>query len=184
MTTRLRIFISSPGDVQEERLRAHLVIQKLARDYRRFFQIEAYLWEHEPMLASGHFQDAIEVPSASDLVLLIVYSGLGTALPERSATREYRGGGGRAPVTGTEWEFEEALEARRLRGAPDLLAYRKVGDPGASLTDAARRAEQERQWQGLEAFWHRHFEIGTIFLAGSAKFKTLEDFDQKLEPDL
>jgi hypothetical protein len=184
MTERLRIFISSPGDVQEERLRAHLVIQKLARDYARFFQIEAYLWEHEPMLASGHFQDAIEPPSESDVVLLIVYSRLGTSLPERSITREYRGIDGRAPVTGTEWEFEEALEAHRSRGAPDLLAYRKVGDPQASLSDAARRAEQERQWIALEAFWHRHFETGTIFLAGSAKFRSLEEFDQKLESDL
>jgi len=53
--------------------------QKLARDYRRFFQIKAYLWEHEPMLASGHFQDAIEPPSASDVVLLIVYDDVVSA---------------------------------------------------------------------------------------------------------
>ena len=184
MSERLRIFISSPSDVQEERLRAHLVVQKLARDYARFFQIESYLWEYEPMLASGHFQDAIEPPSASDVVVLIVYSRLGTSLPERSGEREYRGIDGRAPVTGTEWEFEEALEAHRAHGAPDLLAYRKLGDPGASLADSAKRAEQARQWDALEAFWRRHFEAGTLFLAGSAKFQTLDEFDQKLESDL
>src|SRR5919112_6401749 len=108
MPKRLRIFISSPGDVNEERLRAHLVIQKLARDYARFFQIEACLWEHEPMLASGHFQDVIEPPSACDVVVLIVYSRLGTPLPERTTVRSYAGLDGRAPVTGTEWEFEDA----------------------------------------------------------------------------
>ncbi len=184
MADRLRIFISSPGDVSEERLRAHLVIQKLARDFARYFRIEAYLWEHEPMLASGHFQDAIETPSASDVVILIVYSRLGTELPERSSVREYRGIDGRAPVTGTEWEYEEALAASRVRGAPDLLAYRKLGDPGASLVDAARRAEQERQWTALEGFWRRHFEDSGVFLAGSSKFTTLEEFDRKLEADL
>jgi hypothetical protein len=184
MTQRLRIFISSPGDVQEERLRASLVVQKLARDYARFFRIEAYLWEHEPMLASGHFQDAIEVPSASDIMVLIVYSRLGTPLPERSALREYRGLDGRSPVTGTEWEFEEALSANRARGAPDLLAYRKLGDPGTSLADPGKRDEQQRQWDALQNFWHRHFETGTLFLAGSAKFNTLEEFDQKFEADL
>lgn len=184
MSQRLRIFISSPGDVQEERLRAHLVVQKLARDYARFFRVEAYLWEHEPMLASGHFQDAIELPSASDIMVLVVYSRLGTPLPERSAAREYRGLDGRSPVTGTEWEFEEALQANRKRGAPDLLAYRKLGDPGASLADSGKRAEQQRQWDALQDFWHRHFETGTLFLAGSAKFNTLEEFDQKLESDL
>src|SRR6516162_5652913 len=176
MTGRLRIFISSPGDVAEERLRANLVVQKLARDYARFFKIEPYLWEYEPMLASGHFQDAIEPPSASDIVVLIVYSRLGTDLPVTSGGREYRGMDGRAPVTGTEWEFEEALAAHRAKGAPDLLAYRKLGDPGASLSDAARRAEQQRQWDALERFWHQHFEGSGLFLAGSAKFRTLDEF--------
>ena len=52
---RLRIFISSPGDVEKERLRAGLVIDKLAQDYSRFFAIEGYLWEHEPMLVLGAF---------------------------------------------------------------------------------------------------------------------------------
>jgi hypothetical protein len=184
MNRRLRIFLSSPGDVAEERLRANLVIQKLARDYVRFFQIEPYLWEHEPMLASGHFQDAIEPPSSSDIVILIVYSRLGTSLPERTSVRAYQGMDGRAPVTGTEWEFEEALAAFRASGAPDLLAYRKVGDPGTSLVDAARRAEQERQWTALESFWRRHFEDSGLFLAGSARFETLDEFDAKLENDL
>ena len=184
MRKTLRIFISSPGDVQEERLRAHLVVQKLARDYQRFFKIEPYLWEYEPMLASGHFQDAIEPPSRSDVMVLVVYSRLGTPLPERTATREYRGIDGRAPVTGTEWEFEEALEANRDHGAPDLLAYRKLGDPQTSLADAAKRADQERQWRSLEDFWQRHFEGGGVFLAGSSKFASLEEFDAKLEADL
>ena len=184
MRKTLRIFISSPGDVPEERLRAHLVVQKLGRDYQRFFRIEPYLWEYEPMLASGHFQDAIEPPSSSDIMVLVVYSRLGTPLPERTATREYRGIDGRQPVTGTEWEFEDALEANRSRGAPDLLAYRKLGDPQTSLADRAKRAEQERQWQALEAFWGRHFEGAGVFLAGSAKFETLEEFDAKFEADL
>ena len=47
MAPRLRIFLSSPGDVTQERLRAHLVIQKLARDYQRYFVIEPFLWEYE-----------------------------------------------------------------------------------------------------------------------------------------
>ncbi|MGH1574004.1 hypothetical protein ACRAWG_29325 [Methylobacterium sp. P31] len=184
MTKRLRIFLSSPGDVSEERLRAHLVVQKLARDYARFFRIEAYLWEHEPMLASGHFQDAIEPPSACDVLVLIVFARLGTSLPARTELRDYRGIDGRVPVTGTEWEFEEALQAHRTLGTPDLLAYRKLGDPGASLADPIRRAEQERQWDALQAFWRRHFENGGMFLAGSAEFRTLEEFDQKLEAHL
>lgn len=184
MTRRLRIFLSSPGDVSAERLRAQLIVQKLARDYARFFDISVYLWEHEPMLASGHFQDVIESPSQSDIVVLVVYSRLGTPLPERTNLRRYAGIDGRTPVTGTEWEFEEALAAKRDKGAPDLLAYRRIGDPGVSLTDAAKRAEQEHQWAALDSFWRRHFEDQGLFLAGSARYETLEDFDRKLEADL
>ena len=113
MPQRLRIFISSPGDVPDERLRADLVIDKLAQDYSRFFAIDGYRWEHEPMLASGHFQDAVEPPSKFDIVVMILWSRLGTPLPGHTATREYRGIDGRAPVTGTEWEYEDALQAAR-----------------------------------------------------------------------
>ena len=33
MAQRLRIFISSPGDVPDERLRADLIVDKLGQDY-------------------------------------------------------------------------------------------------------------------------------------------------------
>src|SRR5580704_1550282 len=131
MPSALRIFVSSPGDVIPERRRANLVIEKLAKTYARFFSIEAILWEVEPMLASGHFQDQITPPSETDILVLIVWSRLGTALPVATATRTYRGIDGRTPVTGTEWEFEDALAAQKSRGAPDLLAYRKATDPTA-----------------------------------------------------
>jgi hypothetical protein len=74
MLRSVRIFLSSPADVEQERLRANLVIQKLAREYVRFFTLEAYLWEYEPMLASGTFQDAIELPSCYDVVVLVLWS--------------------------------------------------------------------------------------------------------------
>src|SRR4051794_32418963 len=104
MPQHLRVFISSPGDVPEERLRADLILDKLSQDYGRFFSIEGYRWEHEAMLASQHFQDAIELPSKFDIVVLILWSRLGTALPERTTVREYCGIDDRVPVTGTEWE--------------------------------------------------------------------------------
>jgi DNA-binding ferritin-like protein (Dps family) len=53
---RLRIFLSSPGDVAFAREIAAQTIEKLAQDYGRHFQtIEPYMWEHEAMLASGFF---------------------------------------------------------------------------------------------------------------------------------
>jgi hypothetical protein len=85
MSQRLRIFVSSPTDVPDERLRVGLIVDKLSQDYGRFFAIESYRWEHEAMLASKHFQDAIEPPSAFDIVVLILWSRLGTPLPEKTS---------------------------------------------------------------------------------------------------
>ena len=184
MPKRLRIFISSPGDVPDERLRADLVIDKLARDYGRYFSIEGYRWEHEPLLASGHFQDAIELPSASDIVILILWSRLGTALPEKTATREYHGLDGRAPVTGTEWEFEEALAAARARGAPDILVFRNINPAAVDARDAAARARSLAQLDALDDFWKRHFADRGMFLAASVEYHGIEEFAAALEGSL
>jgi hypothetical protein len=180
----LQIFISSPGDVLPERRRAQLVIEKLAKTYARFFTIKPILWELEPMLASGHFQDQITPPSESDIVVFIVWSRLGTPLPLKTETREYRGIDGRVPVTGTEWEFEDALAAQKRRGAPDLLAYRKQADPTVSLKDKAAKTLAEEQWDRLEVFWTRWFVNRGQFRAAFNEFADLDGFEVKLESDL
>jgi WD40 repeat protein len=184
MAQRLRIFISSPGDVPDERLRADLVIDKLAQDYSRFFAIDGYRWEHEPMLASGHFQDAVEPPSKFDIVVMILWSRLGTPLPGHTATREYRGIDGRAPVTGTEWEYEDALQAARAHGAPDILAFRNVSPAPIDPRDVEARARSIAQLDALDAFWKRHFADRGIFLAAYDEYRTLEEFAHRLEESL
>jgi Novel STAND NTPase 1 len=184
MTQRLRIFISSPGDVPDERLRADLIIDKLAQDYSRYFSVESYRWEHEPMLASGHFQDAIEPPSAADVVVLILWSRLGTPLPEKTGMREYRGLDGRVPVTGTEWEYEEALAAARQRGAPDILVFRNVSPASIDARDPEARAKSLQQLDALDAFWKRYFADRGVFLAGASEYHDLEDFARRLEESL
>src|SRR5271154_1749432 len=40
------------GDVGRERLRASMVVRRLDREFRRFFTVEAYFWEHEVQLAT------------------------------------------------------------------------------------------------------------------------------------
>ncbi|MBV8888952.1 MAG: hypothetical protein JO305_04720 [Alphaproteobacteria bacterium] len=175
-----RIFISSPGDVAEERRRAAIVLARLRREFARFFEVSGVLWEYEPMLASGHFQDIIEPPSQTDIVVLIVWSRLGTPLPER-----YRGGDGRTPVTGTEWEFEDALAANRARGTPDLLVYRKDGEAVARFTSGEELETAAAQWAALQAFWQRHF-VGPEggFRAAFNSFRDLDEFETKLEQHL
>lgn len=181
MPQRLRVFISSPGDVPEERLRADLILDKLSQDYSRFFSIEAYRWEHEAMLASKHFQDMIEPPSKFDIVVLILWSRLGTPLPERTTVRAYRGIDNRVPVTGTEWEFEDALKAARERGAPDLLAFRKISSAPIDPQDSEAQEKSFAQLTALNAFWRQHFVNRGAFLAAYDEFRTLDEFAHRLE---
>jgi len=136
------------------------------------------------MLASGHFQDAIVPPSQSDIVVLIVWSRLGTPLPARTEKREYHGIDGRVPVTGTEWEFEDALQSNKQKGAPDLLTYRKKARAKAEYSSAAEAEELGRQLQRLEQFWSRYFADRGEFRAAFSTFVDLDEFEQRLERDL
>lgn len=177
---RIRIFISSPGDVTDERRRAAMVINRLAHEFSRFFDLSAVLWEYEPMLASGNFQDAIVRPSEADIVVMILWSRLGTPLPE-----PYRGIDGRVPVTGTEWEFEDALAHRQKAGVPDLLVYRKEA-PGRAEFDREDQLEAARQqWRGLQGFWSRHFVSNEgRFTAAFNTFRDLDGLETALEQHL
>lgn len=181
MGNSIRIFISSPGDVAAERQRSAIVVQRLRKEFARFFDVAAVLWEYEPMLASGHFQDVIEPPSKTDIVVMILWSRLGTALPPD----RYQGMDGRTPVTGTEWEFEDALKSKRERGSPDLLVYRKAAAAVASFTAEAQLRAAGAQWTALEGFWARHFvDPDGSFKAGFHTFADLDAFEHLLEDHL
>jgi tetratricopeptide (TPR) repeat protein len=184
VTERFRIFVSSPGDVKAAREIAALTIERLAQDYARFLVVEPYLWEFEAMVASGHFQDSIQPPSAFDVVALIVWSRLGTCLPERTATREYRGIDGRCPVTGTEWEFEDALQSARKAGAPDLLVYRCRKPAPFDTRDPARFEQQAEQLKALNGFWERHFANQGMFIGAYTSFTTDAEFATAFESHL
>jgi hypothetical protein len=90
MPKHLRVFISSPGDVPDERLRADLIVDKVAQDFSRFFTFESFRWEHEPMLASGHFQDAVDPPSHADIVILSTPEQKCIGLPEQKCISDAR----------------------------------------------------------------------------------------------
>jgi hypothetical protein len=184
LTRRCRIFVYSPGDVKAAREIAALTIERLAQDYARSLDIEPYLWEFEAMVASGHFQDSIEPPSAFDVVVLIVWSRLGTSLPERTVVREYRGIDARTPVTGIEWEFEEALQGAQKTGAPDLLVYRSHKPTPVDSQDRLRREQQLQQLRALDGFWERHFANRGMFIGAYTAFESDAEFAAAFEVHL
>jgi tetratricopeptide (TPR) repeat protein len=172
----LRIFVSSPGDVGEERVMAQRVIERLQGEFGQSAKLEAILWEHEPMRATQSFQEQIPVPSACDIVVCILWSRLGTRLPR----------GISAPgKTGTEWEFEDAARSFQQRHIPDLLVYRKTKEPLASLRDEVSFEEKRHQLRALDAFVQRWFQSDDgAFKAAFKTFETLDHFENILETDL
>jgi len=172
----LRIFVSSPGDVGEERVMAERVIERLTGEFGRSVTLEPYLWEHEPVRATATFQEQIVAPSLCDIVVTVLWSRLGTRLP-RNVSAEGK--------TGTEWEFEDAARSYQERQIPDLLVYRKTREPVASIRDEASYDEKRQQLKALDSFVKRWFQSADgTFQAAFKTFETLDQFESLLETDL
>ncbi len=162
---RLRILISSPGDVGDERERARQVIESLRRRYARYASLEPIFWEDLPLQAEMSFQQGIDLvlsgEAGVDVAVFILWSRLGSPLgpvilkPDQS---EY--------LSGTERELHLMLEARAQsqasgRARPNILCYRRADD--SSFDERLRgrsTAEQQElisQKAKVEAFFEREF---------------------------
>jgi formylglycine-generating enzyme required for sulfatase activity len=179
---RIRIFISSPSDVWPERLKAEQIVRRLHREFRHHADVEAVLWEREPLVASRHFQDAenIPPPRIMDIVVVILWTRLGMLLPQD----RFRGAvSGRCPVTGTEWEFEDALAgARENQGTPHLLIYRKVAEAVGSFDSRAVAEERLQQLDMVRDFYARwlYSPDGGSLAVPTHSFTQTVDFEEQL----
>ncbi|HET6387701.1 MAG TPA: hypothetical protein VFJ58_30300 [Armatimonadota bacterium] len=176
----IRIFVSSPGDVGQERVISARVIERLQGEFAGYAQLEAILWEHEPLRATDHFQSQIATPSNADIVVCILWSRLGTRLPPDKFARP----DGTPYASGTEWEFEDAANAFLLNGKPDLLVYRKLSDPLISSQDerAIERLEQKRALDRFIDHWFGNPSEG--FKAAFTGFETPDEYEDLLEKHL
>jgi formylglycine-generating enzyme required for sulfatase activity/ribose 1,5-bisphosphokinase PhnN len=176
----IRVFISSPADVRPERLKAEQIVARLDREFAYHFDIESVQWEREPLVAAHHFQhpDNIPQPRSTDIVVVILWSRLGVPLPED----QFRGAITGRPVTGTEWEFEDALASARERGVPELLLYRKTARITADLDDESALEERRVQRGLVQDFIKRwfHTESGPGYTAALHSFSSTGEFEEKL----
>ena len=172
MPQRFRIFISSPSDVFAERERIERVIVRLNGEFGGSL-LEAIRWERSYYTAAKTFQDQIPLPSQTDLVLCIFWKRLGFELPA-----DYRRSDGTTP-TGTEYEFEDAMQAARARGTPDVLVYRKAAPV---LLDAEQVEMEQAQFEALKTFWSRWFRSETgQFTAAYQSFETTDQLETDVE---
>lgn len=153
----LTLFVSSPGDVRDERQAVGRIVERLQARYWNFIRLEPVLWEKEPLRATAHFNEELIRPSDCDLFVCILWSRLGSPLPSQFNRKD-----GTRFDSGTEWELEEATEAFEERAKkdaskakPDILVYRRMSEPPAGDPSQAKpRLEQRKK---LDAFCERFF---------------------------
>ena len=125
----IRIFISSPGDVVEEREKARRVIDKLQRHYQGV-NLQPVIWEELALPATASFQETIDFlleQQPIDIAIFVLWSRLGSPLgtaitkPDGSPYR-----------SGTEREFDLMLNAFQQSGQkrPVILAYTREDKAG------------------------------------------------------
>jgi tetratricopeptide (TPR) repeat protein len=177
----IRIFISSPGDVFEERTLAQRVIERVQAEFAGRAVLEPVFWEHEPLLATDTFQTQISMPSEADIMVAILWSRLGTRLPKDFTRKD-----GSRYESGTEFEFENAVEAFREQGKPELLVYRKTAKASVQLDDESAlmdRIDQKRKLDKFIGAWFHHTEDGSL-KAAFHPFESPSEFEQALERHL
>jgi hypothetical protein len=149
----IRIFISSPGDVREERTLAQRVIERVQLEFAGRVVLEPVFWEHEPLLATDTFQSQITRPADTDVMIAILWSRLGTRLPSDIRRKD-----GSRYESGTEFEFEDAAESFRKTGKPQLLVYRKTTKASVQLDDEKALLERIEQKRKLDRFVNHWFQ--------------------------
>ncbi len=178
----IRIFVSSPGDVNDERKIALDVIEQLP--YRPTFRekvaFRVIAWDKPgagtPMRATLTPQDAINrglpTPSECDIVVVLFWSRMGTPFIHTDGI-EYQ--------SGTHWELMNAIEAKR----PETVIYRRTDDPPFKVSDADFD-QKHAQYKTVQTFFK-----SDLFYAADGKikrginmYKTPDDFRRAFEIDL
>jgi len=181
---QFRVFISSPEDVREERAIACQILSALPSDPlllgRVAFQVVA--WDHPdgsvPLLANMTPQEAVSrelpKPSECDVVVVILWARMGTPL-----TEEFRKPDGNRYLSGTEWEYEDALVSKR----PIILIYRKKEPPRIDLDDPEYSAKRT-QYERVKSFFAQFVAPDGSIRQGVNTYLLPGDFRKQFENDI
>ena len=162
----IRIFISSPGDVQEERNKAKAVVDQLRKIFSGRLELQAVLWEELGLQADMSFQQGIDLVLSQkgiDIAVFILWSRLGSPtgpLMVGNDMKEFR--------SGTEREWQLMLQAREqcqeqgLPLRPAIFVYTRRDEEsfeerlrGKSDDEKAKEVSQKR---ALTSFIREEFK--------------------------
>jgi hypothetical protein len=186
---QFRLFLASPGDVEEERKHVRSAIEQLRgeRAFRDRIKLECIAWDQPgiavPMEAALTPQKAImqgiPKPSDCDLVVVIFCSRIGTPLPS-----EYVKPDDSRFLSGTEWEYHDAIMAfQENQTRPLVWLYRCEQPPKISFDDPDFEEKRE-QWDSLQMFFSSFVNQDGSMSGGINHYSTPGEFRKKFENHL
>lgn len=184
-----RVFISSPGDVVAERKVAFQVLSNLREDplVADRFEIRTIAWDHGavgPALTATAapqltINQQMELPSDCDVVVFILAERIGTPLASNCGLKS----DGSQFLSGTEWEFHNALDAWERTGLPTILVYRKLPLDEIPI-DTADRQERCRQRGLVNSFFETFHNSDGSIRRGYVTYTQEAELAIRLEADL
>lgn len=177
---KIRIFISSPGDVQQERLIAKKVIANLNRIYSQYLELETIMWEDLPLEATSSFQDGINYfleKAPIDIAIFILWSRLGS-----NPGQSYRKPDGSEYQSGTEYEFDMMYALWEQTKRPKIMVYVKDAEIQYYGSDLNGIQETLKQKSLLDNFIEENFrdrETGTNYAYW--QFDKQQTFEERLK---
>ena len=174
---RIRIYLSSPGDVGIERACVERTIAQLQTVYSGRAFIELPRWEFEPLQAQSTYAEVVSHTGDFDLVIFVFWSRLGTPLAS-----SYHRPDGTMYMSAAEYEFESALDSCKRQGRPKLLVYRR----SEKISLFGEGGEQRvQQFLALEEFFKKWFSRqDAVFAVAFREYRDTPEFEQLIEADL
>lgn len=186
---QFRIFLASPGDVPLERKLAREAIIHVGseRRFRSRINIEIIAWDQPgaavAMEAGMTPQQAIAQglpkPEDCDLAIIILWSRIGTQLPADFELKQ----DGTPYLSGTEWEYLNAIKGFRTNRKPAVWVYRHKGAPQFAADDPELTLKLD-QWRRLENFFAAFTNSDGSLAGGINLYESPDDFRQQFEDHL
>jgi formylglycine-generating enzyme required for sulfatase activity len=183
-----RIFLASPGDVQDERMLARVATDQVRGElaFRDRINLQCIAWDQpgvEVAMEAGLTpQEAIKRglpnPSECDLVVVILWSRMGTPLPA-----DYTKPDGTAYLSGTEWEYLDAMREARSSGRPVVWLYRRTQIPSLNLEDP-EFDDKHLQWKKVKSFFQALEAKDGSLTAGVNRYQAPDEFRRQFEQHL
>jgi serine/threonine protein kinase len=196
LTKTIRVFVSSTGDVQKERILADRAIRSVAAElnvpvssaafsnFERLAEENGEPENHAPLILCPYFLEyqkftecQARIPNAADfdLVTSILWCRLGALLDPTLIMPD-----GGSPRSGTEYELAWAMDhANKNRGVPLLRVYRNCSKPTPPLEPKEEREAFIREWDSLQEFFARWEKtIETNFAQTCHDYRDLQQFEE------